>query len=323
MNTKMVWEADVNGDGINNVIGKGRLSDFQARRTVSVGKLSVLTDIHWNNRVPIETPAVYSRNSQSLNYLEQTTVINGELTIDLDQHGGPISVLRAMGPMGTTYSRGIEWKGKLTSSMIEWMEDRRKGNDFTLQFHLRAVIFRSAQLQRASDSVTVSANSLIQTVTGTWGSVPVAASTWVATFLPQLGYQGPQYIELPPLPTFETGQSVRQHFDSAGSALRAGQYRAVPMHCLAALDALAKSKSYSGFGGIPEVDGWLTGYVPERSKVLTTFRQYLNRWRHDNTSKGGVQESTAPLEREEAAFVYVTALFMAQILIGYLPVASA
>lgn len=319
MAAKMVWEADINGEGINNVIGRGKLSNVQAGRAITDGSLRLWLDILWTNRVPIDVPAAYARNPQSLQYTEQTTVINGELKVSVAQHGGPVAVLIAMGPMGTPYSRGMEWKGPLSREVLEWIEDRRKGDDFAWDFHLRAVVFRAGQLKRASDSIVVAASSVIDTVSGTWESVPMAASTWVTKFLPQLGYHGPQYVELPALPSFESGQSVRHHFDSALLALRQGNYRAVPMHCLSALDALAKSRNYDGFGAIPDVNEWLSGSIPERVKVLSSFRHYLNRWRHDNTAKGAAQESTPPLEHEEASFIYVTAVYMAQIIARHLP----
>lgn len=323
MDTKTVWETDINGEGMNNVVGHGKLSNLAAGRSVAEGALSLWLDIVWTHQVPIEVPGAYARNPQSLHYTEQTTIMNGELKVDLHQHGGPISVLTAMGPMGTPYTRGMGWRGELSRVTVEWIEDRRHGDDFAWDFHLRAVVFRAAQLQRASDSVVVATSSVIETVWGTWNAVPMAASSWVSKFLPQLGYPGPQYIELPALPTFESGQSVRQHFDAAAMELRQGHYRAVPMHCLSALDALAKSRKYHGFSAIPEVTEWLSGTIPERAKVLSTFRHYLNRWRHDNTAKGAAQESTPPLGHEEASFVYVTAIYLAQLIGRHLPMAPS
>lgn len=323
MDAKTIWEADINGEGINNVVGRGKLWNVAAGRTITEGSLSLWLDILWTHQVPIQGPAAYTRNAQSLQYWEQTTILNGKLDVNLHQHGGPISVLTAVGPMGTPYSRGIEWTGELSREIVEWIEDRRRGDDFAWTFHLRAVIFRAAQLQRASDSVVVATNSVIETVWGTWSAVPMAASTWLTKFLPQLGYLGPHYVELPALPTFESGQSVRQHLDAAVMALRQGNDRAVPMHCLAALDALAKSRNYDGFGAMPEVAEWLSGTLPERAKILSTFRHYLNRWRHDNTAKGTAQESTPPLGHEEASFIYVTAVYLAQLIGRHLPMASS
>ena len=88
---------------------------MRAGTTIAEGSLSLWLDILWTDQVPIEIPGAYTRNSQSLQYTEQTTVINGELKVSVAQNGGPVAVLIAMGPMGTPYSRGMEWKGPLES----------------------------------------------------------------------------------------------------------------------------------------------------------------------------------------------------------------
>ncbi len=69
----------------------------------------------------------------------------------------------------------------------------------------------------------------------------------------------------------------------------------------------------------------LVAAYTERAKVLATFRHYLNRWERDNTAKGTAQESTLPLEHEEAsfAFTYVTAICLAQLISRHLPMASS
>ncbi len=86
--------------------------------------------------MPIQASAAYTRNTQSLQYSEQTTILNRKLVVNLYQHGGPITGLTSVGPIGTPYSRGIEWTEELSREMVERIKDQRQGNDFTWTFHL-------------------------------------------------------------------------------------------------------------------------------------------------------------------------------------------
>ena len=309
------YRADLRGPGIVNTVGNAELSSISPGSEASQPKLRVVIDLKWNEPLDVVLPQNIRRNG--LTYQESATILNATLGISLAGRG-QFANLAGFGLLTKQYGTGVEVSGLLDSNLLDWIEGYRNGGSVTLACNLHCVVFRSGSVLDAEGRI-LGAASVIDSAFANWQSIEVAASTWIDEFLPQFGYSGPRYIELPTLSGQDYGRSAAQHLHSALSALQQGQFRAVPMHCLASLDAIAKSYHYDSFATIHDPREWLGGATDERKKVLSSFRNYLNRWRHDNTAKGAVVETMPPLVYEEATFVYVTALFLARLMGKHLP----
>lgn len=310
------YRTDLRGPISADSIGIAELLSITPGRVALQPELRIFIDLKWNQPLNVRLSANIRRDN--ITYRETVIVVNATLEVSVAGRGR-FANLTGFGQLTQPYGRnGIEFSGLIDPSLLDWIEKFRKGGPVTLECRLHGIVFRHGSTFDAEGRMLGEA-SVLDSVFATWQSIEIAASTWIERYLPQFGYAGPRYIEIPALSEQVYGQNATQHLQSALSALHQGQWRAVPTYCLAALDAIAKSYHYNHFGDIPDPREWLGNATEERQKVLSSFRHYLNRWRHDNTEKGGMIETTPPLVYEEAAFIYLTTLFLASLMGKHLP----
>ncbi|MHB1685356.1 MAG: hypothetical protein ACYCYO_21540 [Bacilli bacterium] len=310
MSDNPIWPTGIYIPGQRTPLGEAKLVSLEAQLNGNTPRLACRIEIKWTT--PLTSPPM---KAQAVKYLESTTILNA--VFQAEYQSFTIIETTVLGELDNPDS-GIEISGPLFPNIIDMIESKRSSRDISLKFRLHFVYFRSGDWYDQLGNYAANKNE-IRTVRATWTGITIAASTWAEQYLPMWSYNGPQYIELPPLPTFESHQSVNQHFQQGLHSLKQGSLRAVAASCLAALDAVAKSKSYSGFGAIPEANEWNHSGLPEMSAILTKLKNYLNRYRHDNTAKGGTAESVPNLTHEEADFFYTNSLFIARMMILHLP----
>jgi hypothetical protein len=167
----------------------------------------------------------------------------------------------------------------------------------------------------------ISSNWGIEPSFAAWNEIVIPASTWINEFLVPWRYHGPQHFELPPRPDIAFAPSMSQHLQDALRylTLAGPNLRAVPGACLNALDGLAKSLGYEGARGLPDIFAKIVPGLAERRELLMALKNYLNRWRHDNTPKGDTVEHLPDIIPKEAAFVYVATIHLITFLGRYLP----
>lgn len=282
--------------------------------------------IEWATKVPV-TVSIRLPQGSTPQYLESDIILDAAVEVGWGHRYSGTEFARL-----TPESRLVRneywgsFKATVSTKILDWLEIKRAGGDIELHINLTLVCLRSARLVLPAQSMTgvaqlVGQSDLIQVAGGRWEEVTIPGSAWAHDFLQNMGYHGPQHFELPPLPDLVFAPSVRRHMEDASRYLQlgGGNLRAVPGACLNALDALAKSLHYRGFGDIPDIT---QGTFVERKKLMQALKDYLNRWRHDNTPSGGQEETLPPITREEAAFVYLGTAHLLAFLGQNLPVRS-
>lgn len=216
----------------------------------------------------------------------------------------------------------VHMDAPLSLESIQYIENTRRGSDVLFRLDLRFSLQQRSWwiVKQNNDIKGMSPYTFTQTnLRGGWHQVKIAASDWTTEFLPGFSYDSPYSLTLPRLPADLIYGSARNHMNQAFEALKGGtaSYRAVPSHCLNALDALAKSFGYNNFSSVPELAP--ESDVHERKAVIQKFKNYINRWRHDQTGKGSNVESLPTIEHEEAMFIYVTTSYLIQLMAKLTP----
>ena len=290
--------------------------------------LRVDVELQWTVPIAVALPPVpRGTTPPQYQYVDSATMLDTKMIIGWGHHtsGWELAELtpesrRIVG------NSSVSFRGEIPEKALDWVEGQRNGQDALFNIALNTVCLRTRQVikppqQPYVQGELVTQRDVAQTAQAYWQDITIPASTWTGEFLKNMRYNGPRYIELPPRPSVAFSPNMRQHLEDALRYLTLGgaNLRSVPGACLNALDALAKSLKYEGFRALPEISNEMAPSLPERAKLLTALKNYLNRWRHDNTATGGTIEQLPPITPEEASFVYLGTVHLINFMSQYLP----
>ncbi len=271
MSSRATWSSGMFAlDQLNQSVGQVELTTIAAQYDGFHRILSCSFEFTWNQSLDLPRP----QRGQIATRADYASLLNATLRVEYQS----IRVLEASslcvlnGPTGYI----MEMSGVMSPEILDAIEQKRNGRAVSLTVTLQFVASRSAfgyDQQRNS----ISQKGEMRLLRARWNP-EIAASDWLEQYLPAWAYHGPRYVELPPLPSFEPAQSVSQHFDQALHTLKQGLFRNVPTSCLAALEAVAKTKGYSGLLAVPEATQWKVPGLPEMSQILNKLRNYMNRY---------------------------------------------
>lgn len=286
----------------------------------------VNVEILWDSPIPVKLPQVPRGSVQpQYQYSDGATLLDAKLVLGWGHNssGWEFAQLSPEFRIISGMKGTLSFRGDMPENAVDWIENQRKGQDVPLNAALDCICLRTrtATQPLPKHVEAIAQNTVIEPAQARWDKITIPASTWTGEFLRNMQYNGPRYIELPPQPSVAFSPNVRQHLDDALRYLSLGgpNLRSVPGACLNALDGLAKSLKYDGFRNLPDVSKDITPGLPERAKLLTALKNYLNRWRHDNTESGGITEELPLITQEEAIFVYVGTSHLIAFLAQYLP----